>query len=72
MSKPNESRFFNSTDNDIDFFKEASSSKNTKKSTKQWMKVFTDWASCCGYNTTKIFNVKHIELNKTLKKNMLK
>ena len=60
-------RFSNAIDDDIEFFKEASSSKNTKKSTRTWMSIFEKWAVVRGVNP----NIEqHIpeELNKILEK----
>ena len=36
-------RFDSASDCDIDALKQASSSKNTKKSTLNWMRVFNNW-----------------------------
>ena len=36
-------RFYRASDSDIDALKQASGSKNTKKSTLSWMRVFNNW-----------------------------
>ena len=36
-------RFYSASDSDIDTLKQASGSKNTKKSTLSWMRVFNYW-----------------------------
>ena len=41
-------RFYKSTDNDVDYFKGASSEKITKKSTNNWVKT---WAGDRGFYT---------------------
>ena len=62
-----ENRFFEAKDDDIDFFIEASTSKNTKKGTQVWTYVFNNWAKCSGYNEP-IYTYKVSELNEVLKK----
>ena len=36
-------RFYSALDSDIDALKQADSSKNTKKSTLDWIRVFNHW-----------------------------
>ena len=62
-----ENRFFEAKDDDIDFFMEASTSKNTKKGTQVWIYVFNNRAKCRGYNEP-IYAYKVSELNEVLKK----
>ena len=60
-------RFYKSTDNDVDYFKEASSAKNTKKSTNNWIKAYETWAGARGFYT-KSEKYKPEDLNQTLEK----
>ena len=43
FSKAEMNKFYSTSDSDIDALKQASRSKNTKKSTLSWMRVFENW-----------------------------
>ena len=43
-------RFFDSNADDIDFLREKSTSKNTGRSTENWLRVYKNWAKIRGYN----------------------
>ena len=43
FSKEQIDRFYSALDSDIDALKQADSSKNTKKSTLDWIRVFNHW-----------------------------
>ena len=43
FSKAEMNRFYSASDSDIDALEQASGSKNTKKSTLSWMRVFNYW-----------------------------
>ena len=60
-------RFYNANDDDINFFIEASTSKNTKKSTNNWVALFSNWAISRGYNPA-IEQHPPAELNTILEK----
>ena len=58
-------RFYTVQKDDISFYMEASKSKNTNKSTKNWLSVYSSWASSRGFNP-QIESYSPIELNKVL------
>ena len=60
-------RFFNSDDQEIEFFREAASSKNTKRSTSNWINVFNEWAKVRGVNSD-ITDIPPLHLDKLLSK----
>ena len=43
FSKAKMNRFYSALDSNIDSLKQAGSSKNTKKLTLSWMRVFNNW-----------------------------
>ena len=43
FSRAEINRFYSASDSDIDVLKQASGSKNTKKSVLSWMRVFNNW-----------------------------
>lgn len=45
-----ESRFFHSSNSDFEALEQASSITNIKKSTLNWLRVFTDWKISHCYN----------------------
>ena len=61
------SRFYSASDSDIDALKQASGSKNTKKSTLSWMRVFNNWKITHSY-TEEIHTYQPEDLNLILKK----
>ena len=60
-------RFCSASDSDIDALKQASSSKNTKKSTLSWMRVFNNWKITHCY-TEEIRSCQPEDLNLILEK----
>ena len=62
-----ENRFGNSNMDDVLHLKEASSSKNTKKSTNTWVKTFESWGEVRGVNR-KIYEIPEKELNELLER----
>ena len=60
-------RFYSASDSDSDTLKQASSSKNTKKLTLSWMKVFNDWKITHSY-TEGIHTYQPEDLNVILEK----
>ena len=60
-----ERRFFESSTKDINNLKDISKCENTKRSTKEWLKVFTTWAQSRG-QSPKTESYEPSELNKTL------
>ena len=61
-------RFVESGDADIEFFKEKSKAKNTKKSTNTWVNAYNSWAEAKGYSVKQIFEYSPEELDKILHK----
>ena len=59
-------RFFQSTSDDVDFYREASSAKNTKKSTATWLKIYNSWATCRGIGLREIDQIPPEELDNIL------
>ena len=43
FSKAERNRFYSASDSNMDALKQASSSKNTKRSTLSWMRMFNNW-----------------------------
>ena len=60
-------RYFDSCTDDIDFFKSASTSKNTNRSTTGWMNVYRNWAQYRHFDKEMHMYVPE-ELNKILEK----
>ena len=60
-------RFYSASDSDIDTLKQASGSKNTKKSTLSWMRVFNNWKITHSY-TEEIYAYQPEDLNLILEK----
>ena len=60
-------RFYKSNNNDIEFYTNASSSKNTKRSTANWHSVFQKWSKLRGLEKD-IHEYKPDDLNEILKK----
>ena len=60
-------RFYSASESDIDTSKQASSSKNTKKSTLSWMRVFKNWKITHSY-TEKMHTYQLEDLNLILEK----
>ena len=60
-------RFFNASDSDIEALKEASSSKNTKRSTLNWLQLFNKWKETHTY-TQEIHTYEPKELNVILER----
>ena len=50
FSKAEMNLFYSASDSDIDALKQASSSKNTKNSTLNWMRVFNNWKTAHSYH----------------------
>ena len=60
-------RFYSASDPNIDALKQASGSKNTKKSTLSWMRVFNNWKITHSY-TEEIYAYQPEDLNLILEK----
>ena len=60
-------RFYSASDSDIDVLKQVSGSKNTKKSTLSWMRVFNNWKITHSY-TEEIHTYQPEDLNLILEK----
>ena len=60
-------RFFSASDKDIEALKEASISKNTKKSILSWLRVFNKWKTTHSYNE-EIHKYSPTKLNVILEK----
>ena len=60
-------RFYSASDSDIDALKQASGSKNTKKSTLSWMRVFNNWKITHSY-TEEMHAYQPEDLNPILEK----
>ena len=67
FSKAKMNRFYSASDSDIDALKQASGSKNTKKSTLSWMRVFNNWKITHSY-TEEIHTYQPEDLNLILEK----
>ena len=67
FSKTEMNRFYSASNSDIDALKQASSSKNTKKSTLSWMRVFNNWKITHSY-TEEIHTYQPEDLNLILEK----
>ena len=67
FSKAEINRFYSASDSNIDALKQASSSKNTKKSTLSWMRVFNHWKITHSY-TEEIHTYQPGDLNLILEK----
>ena len=60
-------RFYSASDSDIDTLKQASGSKNTKKSTLSWMRLFNNWKITHSY-AEEIYAYQPEDLNLILEK----
>ena len=60
-------RFYSASDSDIDTLKQASGSKNTKKSTLSWMRLFNYWKITHSY-AEEIYAYQPEDLNLILEK----
>ena len=67
ISKGEMNRFYSAADSDIDALKQASSSKNTKKSTLSWMIVFNNWKTTHSY-TKEMHTYQPEDLNLIMEK----
>ena len=61
------SRFFESNDDDVSFFRDASTSLETKKSTNTWVRIFQSWARARN-NNEDMSSYPPAQLNQTLEK----